>query len=690
MKLTTTCKFLKDPMQSILALGCLLLTFSFLASCSTTYKPSKPTKGTDTTQATQATPPAEPTKSIEQLMIKAGEADSPKKEAYLLKAVQMAMEDQTYQRAKQIYDFISPIQTYQSPRLAFYYEKIGADLHLSMNELAEAGERLSAAQQVLNKSALELTEQETKSYFKTNNQYFEATGNHLSLARLSIFSITDQESQSELQITHDNIWNALVKVPEHELQQILVEAQGATPHQDYKAWLNLAFLMKSGNANITDQIKLLRDWHTRWAHTKVATTPPSSIQHLMKAEFKQYKHVALLLPSAGPFKFASKAILEGVLTSHYKHLEQVPDVSLSVYDTDQYEDVTQLYQKAVDEGAEFIIGPLQKNKVTAISAQKEFPVPILVLNYVNNPTSKREDTGNASDEDFSIPNDHLEKSPSSILSTGPKNIAQFGLRAEDEAIQVAREGRSLGHKRALVLYPNSDWGFRMASAFNDTWVEGGGYVVAMQAFTKPEHYSKEIKQALNITASENRKRALSRRLRLSLEFEPRRRKDVDMIFLAASPVQARQLKPTLNFHYAEGIAVYATSHVYEGFEDTQKNLDLENIFFLDIPWIISAKSEGLKAYFHETWPNQTSPFKRLHALGIDAYRLMQHFSLVENMPKVTIQGATGLLHVDQEKVVHRELSWATFKKGKVITVKPKNNLTPVTSSGLDQKDNNNL
>ena len=62
---------------------------------------------------------------------------------------------------------------------------------------------------------------------------------------------------------------------------------------------------------------------------------------------------------------------------------------------------------------------------------------------------------------------------------------------------------------------------------------------------------------------------------------------MDMIFMAAFPTQARQIRPTLKFFDAGQVPVYAMSHLYDGKPLPTDGHDLDGVVFGDMPWILS-------------------------------------------------------------------------------------------------------
>ena len=79
-----------------------------------------------------------------------------------------------------------------------------------------------------------------------------------------------------------------------------------------------------------------------------------------------------------------------------------------------------MYDRAVGDGAELIIGPLSKDNVTSLQLRSQLPVTTLALNYL----------------DDAQPND---------------NLFQFGLSLDVEAMQTAERAWLEGHRAALVV-----------------------------------------------------------------------------------------------------------------------------------------------------------------------------------------------------------------------------------------------
>ncbi|HKL61966.1 MAG TPA: penicillin-binding protein activator, partial [Woeseiaceae bacterium] len=205
-------------------------------------------------------------------------------------------------------------------------------------------------------------------------------------------------------------------------------------------------------------------------------------------------------------------------------------------------------------------------------------------------------------------------------------------------------------------------------AFAASLDEAGGRLLDYRRYQPGvADFSDTIEDLLLLDESIRRYRRLRSVVGESVQFEPRRRGDIDFIFLAADGTTARLLRPQLRFHYAGNLPVYATSAVNE--RDGRSNNDLNGILFPEVPWIVSERSEveRVRSTYAELWPG-SSPLSRLHAMGYDAYRLVGALQRAADGLEEPLQGMTGELTMDRRGVVHRRLPLATFEQGEIVAV----------------------
>lgn len=443
--------------------------------------------------------------------------------------------------------------------------------------------------------------------------------------RVALSSLVTEAADE--QKNQEAIWQTLMTFSLPELQELSQTAATDT----LRGWYSLALLGKQNQTDLERQQAQLDAWRNAWPQHPANRTLPSDLRILRELIENQPRQIALLLPQEGRLAKAGEAVRDGFFAAYYHQLHQHNRAPL-IRQYDSNGDVIAAYQLAVAEGADLVIGPLDKDKVNELSMLPSLPVPLLTLNYAD-----------------------------TQLPTPLPGLYQFGLAAEDEARQVARQAFLEGHRYALLITSSQDWSDRSARAFSDEWQALGGTVVNRGQFVGSGDYSRVIKNTLLVDRSEIRTRELEQLLGGKLHLQARRRQDVDMIFMLADPTQARQIKPTLAFHFAGNLPVYATSHVYSGATDTKVDRDLNGVRFTAMPWLFDNQSPE-KASIN-SHAQATAIFSRLQALGTDAYRLYPRLPQLAQVPEMRLYGATGALRLLSDGRIEREQTWARFRNG---------------------------
>jgi uncharacterized protein len=398
-------------------------------------------------------------------------------------------------------------------------------------------------------------------------------------------------------------------------------------------WLDLGRAALTAARNPFTANEDLTDWRGRYPTHPANSLLNEDVLPNLGVGLAYPPQIGLILPLSGRQQGSGVAVRDGFLAALLQQ-EQSQRPMVNVYDSAEM-GATTAYRRAIADGAQFVVGPLTKDDVTAIATSGETSVLTLALNQT-------------ADE-----------------SNVPSLMFQFALDPEDEARQVAQRVTADGRMRGLLLLPNNEWGQRVFKAFDTELKTLGGTIAAMRFYDPAARdYSQPITQLLLIDESRARSNALSATLGTRLEFEPRRRGDAQFVFVGAQPVQGRSLRPALRFHLAEDLPVYATSDIFE--PDTEANSDLEGVIFPDMPWVISpdAVSTQLRTALSKHWPVRARGRGRLYAFGFDAYRLVPLLKAGKFGNEHTVPGMTGLLSIDNKGRVHRELDWAQVAGGK--------------------------
>lgn len=424
------------------------------------------------------------------------------------------------------------------------------------------------------------------------------------------------------------LWQTLMEIPSAELGKLLAEG-GAS--RDLEGWYRLALLSKDTQANIREQLARLDRWMLEWSDHPASVNLPADLQMLRQILSEQPQQIALLLPFSGKLASAANAIRDGFMAAYYQHRQLESDApALRFYDTEQ-QDINAVYDQALADGAQLIIGPLAKEQLQDLALRPALPVPTLALNTIDNP-----------------------------LGT-VANLFQFGLGVEDEARQAAEQAWRDGHRRAMILAPNNNWGDRSVNTFITHWRNFGGEIVKEYRYSEKQDYSKLLKQALQLDLSEKRAQEI-RALIGNVQFEPRRRQDIDLIFLVAQANEARQVKPTLAFHYAADIPVYSTSQVYSGVPDSKLDQDMNGIKFSTLPWFFERQAAEKKAL--EKFADNSAALQPLYAMGVDSFHLYPRLKQLEAVREANFYGLTGTLRLNEQQQFQRQQVWAEFRNGR--------------------------
>lgn len=424
-----------------------------------------------------------------------------------------------------------------------------------------------------------------------------------------------------------SIWHDLQRVDSEQLQ----EAATTTRDSRWRGWLDLALLTR---APLSVQLQSLPLWLQNSPQHPAADPLPGGLAYLLNQP-RTGQRVALILPLSGRLAPAGRAVRDGYLANYYAARESGgQEYDILVLDQDSYGSANVAYDAALRQGANIVVGPLSKEAVAELASRSQRPIPVLALNRL---------------EDINT------------LPQGSSALVQFALAPEDEARNIANLAFGRGARNALIIRPDDEWGSKVAQALIERWTELGGTIVSSVTYGKREDYSASVKEALDIPASEQRARALREILATNIEYNARRRQDIDAVFLlSGNGAQARSLKPLLAFHYAGSVPVYALSSIYSGVSDP-RDRDMDGINFVEIPWLLDENSDLKEAI--AAGKTGSAGYARLNALGADAFLVQSQFSQLQAGADALFRGNTGLLGMNPKLQITRELEPTTFDEG---------------------------
>ncbi len=558
--------------------------------------------------------------AAERLESRARSSLSPQKEELLLQAAEIWGRAGEWDQAKLL---LEELTTLSLP------EELQSSLRMLQAELAISRNDLDLALDLLHPptgsdSPLQLQQR----FHRNMAEIFRLTGNLLESARELVeldrlLQGTEQQLENQLALI-----NTLSSMTDAALALLQPQPPGLLG-----AWMDLVRIFKRRSEDPANFDAHIESWREQFPNHPALTELLSG--QIQQQTMDQSQHIAVLLPRSGPYARVAATLRDGFMAAWYQQpIENRP--VLRFYDSSNPEQVLNLYQQAILQGAQTIVGPLDKQAVKRLIDTVDLQVPILALNQVDQTS-------------FANP-----------------NLFQFGLAPEDEAEQIAERAWIDGHTTALALTSRDDWGSRLFRSFRDRWESLGGKLLEHQTYDARENdFSRPIRLLLNIDESEARKESLQAIIGVPMESEPRRREDANFIFLAARAQKGRQLRPQLKFHHAGSLPVYATSHIYSSIADIEKDKDLGHIKFVDTSWLLEEDSQSQlsRENLQKLIPGVRGDYARLYAMGIDAFNLLPHLKLISEQSGQIMHGKTGNLYLDSYNRVHRQLAWAEMNHG---------------------------
>ena len=413
-------------------------------------------------------------------------------------------------------------------------------------------------------------------------------------------------------------------------QQPLVAPPAATGDVIIDGWLALAPLATSAAADLR---RALLGWRQTY------TTHPAAaglLAELLAAQRDTVfpTQIALLLPLSSPQRAQANAIRDGFLAAHLRATGN-DTTTVRIYDSTQLGSSAAYLQAQLD-GAEFIVGPLLRPEVNEIIGGAGF-VPTLALNFA------QEDTP--------------------FLNT----FHQFALAPEDEVATIAAAAIAAGAKTAIAFVPSNPYYYEIRDSFEAAFEQAGGQLLDWYGYEPALlDFSVPVATLLNVTRSRERHRRLSANLNVPVQFEARRRDDVDMIFVLGDDSAARLLSAQLRFFGARDIPTYAISQVFDAARSARDN-ELNNLIFADVPALVAPDDEAadVRAELEAYWPQRNANLLRLYGMGFDAYRLVGPL-FTENRAAWPMRGLSGDLSLDAQGRVRRVLPLAQFRDGRPV------------------------
>lgn len=559
----------------------------------------------------------EPTQSVQNYMIQADSTEGSLQNDWLIMATKAAIQANQFDQAEMLIKRLARQQLTEVQQ---------AEWQLARATIQQKQGNYSQLLQLLNfKPWWKLPNEQWKDYYLMRADAYQGL-NQAFEANRQLVAFGQYASSAKQRETSSRIWMNFGSYSEYELTSLETE-----PNEDVlDGWLQLAIYAKTLSGNLSQLKNTLERWLNENPSHPAAIYTPEEIQNILSLDIVKPNNTALLLPLTGKFSPQAQLIRDGFVFAMMNDRNRDPSATLTVIDTNAY-NADQIKQRLINENIDFVVGPLEKENVellhTTMDGSENGPtIPALALN---------------------IPEDVQPDS----------NICYLALSPEQEAAQAAKHLFSEGYNFPLILAPKGSFGERVTEAFNKEWRKYSSNKVAASYFGDKRQLQKDINEVFGLQESKQRIAQMQSLMRIKLETQPRSRRDVDAVYIVARSTELTLIKPFIE------VAINPDAKAPQIFSSSRSNSggatyeDLTGIIYSDIPLLIDP-DPSVTAEMNELWSEQSNMEKRLKALGMDAYKLIGELPQMKVVPGYSVGGQTGILSIDNNCVVQRELSWA--------------------------------
>lgn len=493
----------------------------------------------------------------------------------------------------------------------------------------------------------------------------------------------------------DDTWQMLTRLSPQERRGLVINAD----ENVLQGWLDLLSAYQDNKQDSDKLQAAIHDWKIRYPQNPAALSLPTQLQQAAIQQQDTNIRIALFLPLSGQAKVFGEAIRQGFLDaqaglpspslpienpenlsmadsdsasdgvvsadispgevapveSATPTIQTTPVIANAPINTQQvkiYDTASQplenLLIQAKQDGVNLVVGPLLKPDVVKL-VQINTSLNMLVLNELDN----------------------AQPHP---------NICYFSLSPEDEAKNAAEHIWQQQKHNPLILVSRGTFGGRIANAFAQEWQKQGGHTVLQQTFGS----SAELKQlinrgtgirltgtAVNVTSNQPTSIAIG-----DLEI-PQINTDVvpastggsvDAVYIVSTLDELTLIKTMIDMAISsrDKPALYASSRSNQAGVGPDFRLEMEGMQFSDIP-LIAETNLPLMQQAASKFANDYS-LMRLYAMGIDAWSLANQFRQVQLQSDFHLNGASGMLSVQENCTIFRQLSWMKYHQGQITAI----------------------
>jgi len=304
------------------------------------------------------------------------------------------------------------------------------------------------------------------------------------------------------------------------------------------------------------------------------------------------ERIAFILPLTQNLQ-AANAIVYGFLSNYFNY-EYSSDVQIYIFDsTNSIEEINDEIEAL---NIDFIVGPLLRENVNT-AVQLSPSIRSLHLNYPS-----IEPTNN--------------------------NSYFLGLRPEDEINTIINYALSSEIKNIITFTPSNEYGQRIEIALNNASLTSNiDRLNSINYEPGASNHLTTINDAFLINESNARRTRLTNNLGTTLNFNARRRQDIDAIFAFGTSESLSILIPQIRFSFANNINIFSLSEINTNSTLDMPSNDFDRVIFSDAPYFLNLNNYTINNgdIFSESDKFNASSslnIQRLFAFGKDIFNII--------------------------------------------------------------------
>ncbi|MBD5771724.1 penicillin-binding protein activator [Marinomonas sp. SM2066] len=421
------------------------------------------------------------------------------------------------------------------------------------------------------------------------------------------------------------LWRAIQNLTQNEIDEFY-QQENALLH----GWLTISETLRNQTLSIDQQLKTFEQWRLENPNHPAALWPPEDFQIMSSIKAMAPERIVLMLPMGGNLERASQAIIDGFFASFYNQKEGRPQVF--IVNVNDYASIADALAVANEKQPDVIIGPLQKNNVAQIS-RLSLPYPVIALNQLD-------------------------------INRHSNQLYHFSLNAEDEIHELITFAKQNGATKAAILSTQDTWALKQSDEFRDAAIKENITITSNQAYSNtPKGRQDAIQKLLLIDESHARKKLVEQWSRTKVDSIARSREDLDYVYYVGKLNDAKQIRPLLDFYFADKIPMLASSTLNDSAPEKSTNpSDIERILFTEAP----ALTPNNKMLVGLDKNQNSNILRRLQALGADSYLLANKYQLFILLPSTKVSANTGIITIDDNGIFHKRPEIMTYRKGNLV------------------------